>query len=93
MVQAVCKSDHMDEDREYKEAIREFYQAYRPLQKQHNLRMHGYSDRKGDLIEIWENKGSGDVRIVCRVKADNSTDCHRMATESLKSYENTRRAP
>ena len=80
MVQ-ICESDI---DVEYKKAVREFYQIYNSLKKKRALRMNGHDDGKGSLIEIWEYKNNGERKNICRVKAENSTECHRMAAEYLK---------
>lgn len=43
---------------EYREAVKEFYRVYRPLQKKHSLRMHSrFSIYDDGLIEIWEYTG------------------------------------
>lgn len=83
MAQQACESNK-DKDEEYRKAIREFYQIYNSLKKKRALRMHGHADGKGALIEIWEYKNGGEIKTICRVKAENNTDCHRMAAEQLK---------
>lgn len=43
---------------EYREAVKEFYRVYRPLQKKYNLRMHSrFSIYDDGFIEIWEYTG------------------------------------
>lgn len=51
---------------EYREAVKEFYRVYRPLQKKHSLRMHSrFSIYDDGLIEIWEYTGEqrGEMRM------------------------------
>ncbi len=81
MESRICDTD---EDLEYKKALREFYQIYNSLKKKRALRMHGYSDLKSALIEIWEYKNNGEIKIICRVKAENSLECHKIAADFLK---------
>ena len=81
MAQQICENDI---DVEYKKAVREFYQIYNSLRKKRALRMNSHDDGKGSLIEIREYTNDGKIKMICRVKAENSTECHRMATEYLK---------
>lgn len=83
MAQQACESIR-DKDEEYRKAIGEFYRIYNSLKKKRALRMHGHVDREGALIEIWEYKNGGEIKTICRVNAENDTDCHRMAAEQLK---------
>lgn len=51
---------------EYREAVKEFYRVYRPLQKKHSLRMHSrFSIYDDGFIEIWEYTGEqrGEMRM------------------------------
>ena len=81
MEKRICDTD---EDVEYKKAVREFLELYKTLKKKRALRWSGRSDLKGAWIEIREYKNNGEVKTVCLVKAENSTDCYRMTAEQLK---------
>ena len=74
-----------DKDGEHREAIREFFRVYNSLKKRRALRWGSHSDPKGAWIEIWEYKNNGEIRTICRVKAENSAECYQMAAESLKN--------
>jgi len=85
-MQQTCEyeTDQDREDREYKEATREFNRIYSALKKKRALYMHGRSSSKSALIEIWEVKNNGERKTICRVRAENDTDCHRIAAQQLK---------
>lgn len=83
MAQQICETNR-DEDQERRQAIGEFYRIYQFLQKKRALRMRAYTDRNSALIEIREYKNSGEIKTICRVKAENDTDCHRIAAEQLR---------
>ncbi len=72
----------------YKEAVKEFYRIYRPIQKKCSLRMHSKFSMSDDgIIEIWEYKGEQRVKCVCKIKEEDDTECYIRATEALISYE------
>lgn len=76
-------------DEEYKEAIREFYEVYRPLQKQYGLRMHShFSIFDDDTIKIWEYHGDTRGDCICNVKEETDVACLRRATQELLAYGN-----
>lgn len=76
-----------ENEEEYRAAIKEYYRIYRELQKIYRLKESGHSDLYGNnLIEIWEYKGDGRVRRICKVEAENETECYRRAAEILKNY-------
>lgn len=78
----------MENERERRKAIREFYSIYRRLQKKHSLRLHSrFSIYDDGLIEIWEYKGDQRTRSICKVKEESETECYKRATEALISYE------
>lgn len=77
--------DYENEDgNERMKAIRAFNGIYRSLQKKRALRLHTYTDIKSALIEVREYGNNGEVKTICRVKAENETDCHRIAAQQLK---------
>lgn len=68
---------------EYREAVKEFYRVYRPLQKKHNLRMHSrFSIYDDGFIEIWEYTGEQRGKCVCKVKEEKDV-------ETLEQWEQT----
>lgn len=72
---------------EYREAVKEFYRVYRPIQKKHNLRMHSrFSIYDDGLIEIWEYTGEQRGKCVCKVKEEKDVECYKRAIEALQSY-------
>lgn len=73
-----------EENLKYKEAVRAFYLIYKPLRKKRALRDYFHAGTKGAEMEIWEYTNDGKRKTICRVKAENSTDCYRMATDRLK---------
>ena len=73
-----------EEDLEYKKAVRGFFLIYNSLKRKRALRWNGHSDMKCALIEVWEYTNNGEIKTICRVKAENSGDCYRMAAEQLK---------
>lgn len=74
-------------EEEYKEVIREFYRIYRPLQWQHNLRLHSrFSIYDDGFIEIWEYEGEQRKKCICKVKEESDIECYKRATEALISY-------
>lgn len=73
-----------EEDLEYKKAVRGFFLIYNSLKRKRALRWNGHSDMKCALIEVWEYTNSGEIKTICRVKAENSRDCYRMAAEQLR---------
>lgn len=77
------------EDVEYKKAVRAFFLIYNSLRKKRALRWNGHSDLKSAWIKIWEYKNNREIKTICFVKAENSTDCYRMAAERLKQEQET----
>lgn len=75
------------EESEYREAVQEFYEVYRPLQKKYNLRYHIHFDiYDGGLIEIWEYRGERQGKCICKVAGKVDIDCYIRAIEELKYY-------
>lgn len=73
---------------EYREAVHNFYEIYRPLQKKYNLRMHAHFSIYDDgLIEIWEYNGEARGKCILKVQEEKDIDCYKRAAEYLKSYE------
>lgn len=77
------------EDMEYKKAVRAFFLIYNSLRKKRALRWSGRDDTKGSWLKVWEYKNSGGTKTICFVKAENSTECYRMAAERLKQEQGT----
>ncbi len=73
-----------EKDLEYKKAVRGFFLIYNSLKRKRALRWNGHSDMKCALIEVWEYTNNGEIKTICRVKAENSRDCYRMAAEQLR---------
>lgn len=73
-----------EEDIRHREAVGAFYLIYNSLRKKRALRSHFHADGKGALMEVWEYTNDGGEKTICRIKAENSTDCHLMAAEQLK---------
>lgn len=72
----------------YTEAVRDFYQVYRQVQKKYNLRMHSYESLTDDaVIEIWQYAGDEKMRLVCNAKEESATECYARITEQLKHYD------
>lgn len=72
------------EDIERKKAVRAFLDIYNSLREKRALRWNGHSDLKSAWIKVWEYKNNGEIKPICFVKAENSTDCYQMAAEQLK---------
>ena len=77
------------EDVEYRNAVRAFFLIYNSLRKKRALKWSGNFNLKGGQIKVWEYKNNGEIKTVCFVKAENSTDCYRMAAERLKQEQET----
>lgn len=69
------------EDVEYKKAVRAFFLIYNLLRKKRALKWSGSFDLKGGRIKVWEYKNNGEIKTICFVKAENSTDCYQMAAD------------
>ena len=75
----------------YKEAIDEFYTAYRNLQKYMNLRATThFAPRTDGYIEIWTYKGSLRDVLLVKVTAEKDeenaeTVCYRKAADIVKN--------
>lgn len=79
--------DAFANDAEYSALLHEYYQLYRPLQKQYGLRSHIHFDLYGDnLIEIWEHSGSEKGLCVCRIKEESEKECYQRAVGELRNY-------
>lgn len=72
------------EDVEYKKAVRAFFLIYNSLWEKRALKWSRSFDLKGGQIKVWEYKNNGEIKLICFVKAENSTDCYRMAADQLK---------
>lgn len=77
-------ADMTEEDLKYKEAVRAFYLVYKSLKRKRALRYHFHADTKSARMKVWEYTNDGGIKTICRVKAENSTDCHRIAAEQLR---------
>lgn len=78
-----------EQDQERRTVIKQFYELYRRLQRQHNFRMHSrFSIYDDGLIEIWEYEGDKRVRNVCKAKEEKEVDCYKRAIETLVNYDN-----
>lgn len=80
--------EHMDNSEDERRALEDrFYQIYRPLQKQYELRYHMSFDIFGnDLIEIWEYEMEKKGRRICKVEEDTAEECFRRAIDYLEEY-------
>ena len=75
---------------EYREAVKEFYRVYRPLQKKHNLRMHSrFSIYDDGFIEIWEYTGEQRGKCVCKVKEEKDVECYNNNAEKFRNSYDT----
>lgn len=72
------------EDIERKKAVRAFFDIFNSLREKRALRWNEHSDLKSAWIEIREYKNNGEIKTICRVNAENETDCYRMAADRLK---------
>lgn len=72
------------EDVEHKKAVRAFFLIYNSLREKRALEWSGHFDLKGGWIKIWEHKNNGEIKTICFIKAETSTDCYRMAADQLK---------
>lgn len=73
-----------EEDIRHREAVGAFYLIYNSLRKKRALRCHFHDDKEGARMEVWEYTNDGGKKTICRINAENSTDCHRMAADQLK---------
>lgn len=63
-----------EEDIKYKEAFRAFLLTYGALKRKRALRWGGRFGPEGASIKVWEHKNNGEIRNICRVKAENTTE-------------------
>ena len=71
---------------EYAEAVRRFYEVYRPIARRHNLRLHSkFSLYDDGFIKIYQDK-----KQVIKVEGKDSTLCYRKATEAVISWEESK---
>lgn len=76
---------------EYKEAVRKFYEIYRPLQKKYGLRSHMHFGLSGDgMITVWEYIGEKRGKCILRAKETEEIDCYKRAVDGLESYKKER---
>lgn len=78
---------------EYTQAVRTFYEIYKPLQRKYHLRDHmHFSIYENDdgLIEIWEYKGENRGKCILKVRETEDIDCYKKATDELKRYKQER---
>lgn len=72
-------------DSERSREINRFFDAYRPLQKKYNLRLHTLFTADSGLIEIWEHRARR--RYICKIELPDETQCYRRAAKELEYYE------
>lgn len=72
----------------YREAMQEFYQKYRPLQKKYGLRTESrFGAGDNNEFKIWEHAGTPEERFVCWFKKEDSAEiCYRKATGMLEIF-------
>lgn len=76
---------------EYAEAVRRFYEVYRPIGRRYNLRVHSsFSLYRPGFIKIYQGDGP-DRKQIIKVKEDEDIECYEKATEELIRWEQSRR--
>lgn len=76
-----------ENDEERRALIHKFYQLYRTIRENCDIRHHMHFDIYGNnLIEIWEYEGDRKGRCICKVKEDTEIACYQRAIEMLESY-------
>ena len=76
---------------EYAEAVRNFYQTYRPIARRHNLRLHSrFSLYEDGFIKIYQGDGK-DKKQIIKVEEKDDALCYRRATDALISWETNRK--
>ena len=76
---------------DYAEAVRRFYEVYRPIARRHNLRLHSkFSLYDDGFIKIYQGEGLDKKRII-KVEEKDDILCYRKATEEVLDWEESRR--
>lgn len=76
---------------EYAEAVRNFYQTYRPIARRHNLRLHSrFSLYEDGFIKIYQGDGK-DKKQIIKVEEKDDALCYRRAMDALISWETNRK--
>lgn len=76
---------------EYAEAVRRFYEVYRPIQRRYNLRAHSsFSLYRPGFIKIYQGDES-DKKLIVKVEEDEDIECYKRATDALMNWEKSRR--
>ena len=76
---------------EYAEAVRRFYEEYRPIARRHNLRLHSkFSMYDDGFIKIFQGEGQ-DKKQIIKVEEKDDALCYRRAMDAVISWEEGRR--
>lgn len=76
---------------EYAEAVRNFYQTYRPIARRYNLRLHSrFSLHEDGFIKIYQGDGK-DKKQIIKVEEKDDALCYRRAMDALISWETNRK--
>ena len=76
---------------EYAEAARKFYEAYRPIARRYNLRLHSrFSLYDDGIIKIYQGEGA-DKRLIVKVEEKDSALCYMKAMDAVVRWEERRR--
>ena len=74
---------------EYAEAVRRFYEVYRPIGRKYNLRVHSsFSLFRPGFIKIYQ--GGPDRKQIIKVEEDEDIECYKRATEALIPWDQSR---
>lgn len=80
---------NQDDEEDYLEAHKEFYEIYNPLREKYRLGMNSHFSaypKDDDWIEIWRYEGGQKKEMVCRADGENAADCYRRAVHHLKFW-------
>lgn len=76
---------------EYAEAVRRFYEVYRPIARRHNLRLHSkFSLYDDGFIKIFQGEGQ-DKKQIIKVEEKDDALCYRRAMDAVIRWEEGRR--
>ena len=76
---------------EYAEAARRFYEAYRPIARRYNLRLHSrFSLYDDSIIKIYQGEGQG-KKLITKVEEKDEVLCYRKATDAVIRWGENRR--
>lgn len=71
---------------EYRAAVRQFYEIYRPIARKYGLRMSShFSIYDDNWIKIFKGEDT-DRKQIIKSEEENDADCYNRATEALISW-------